>query len=303
MTELGPWLQLCARRLPERGSILLRGLGVRRQATFRELVSVFMDSDLSYEVGALQWPAEAGVGRAPPPGWSGERPFMLHHERTYSSARPSRLWLCNTGEACPSVQIAVADGRDVFRRLPTDVRRRWAERGLMYVRYLGDELDLPWSMAFGTSDWARVESRCRRLGIDWEWKHGGVLRLSKSCVPMLTHPATLERVWFNDAHLCHPGALETRRGVSVLKPPTATEPPLQVYHADGSAIRRSDLVLIRAAFDASKVVIDAQPGDVLMLDNLVTAHGLVRRDGDIQLEFAKEYPGELPLIEDDPMWL
>ena len=169
----------------------------------------------------------------------------------------------------------------------------------MYVRYFGDELERPWPRAFATSDWARVESRCRRLGIDWEWKNGGVLRLSKTCMPMVTHPATLERVWFNEAHLCHPGALETRRGVSMPKRPTATEPSLQVYHADGSAIRKSDLALITEAYEASKFVIRLEPGDVLMLDNLLTAHG---HDGDIQLEFAKEYAGEASSWEHDPMW-
>ena len=172
----------------------------------------------------------------------------------------------------------------------------------MYVRYLGDELDVPWSRAFATSDWSRVESRCRRLGVDWEWKNGGVLRLSKTCLPMLTHPDTLERVWFNDAHLCHPGVLETRRGVSVPKPPAPKEPSLQVYHADGTSIRRSDLALIAAAFEASRIVIDWEPGDVLMLDNLLTAHSLVPRHDPGRLEFAKEYPSELSAIEHDPIW-
>jgi hypothetical protein len=242
------------------------------------------------------------VTRFTPSARGGEQPFILHHERTYGSLRPSRSWFGFTSAAGPGARVALADGRDVFRRLPTDLRRRWAERGLMYVRYLGDGLALPWSVAFGTSDWSRVEARCRRLGIDWEWKNGGVLRLSKTCLPMVTHPATLERVWFNDAHRCHPGAVETRRGLSALKPPTPSEPSLQVYHADGSAIRRSDLALIKAAFEASEVVLDAEPGDVLMLDNLSTAHALVPRSGRARLEFAKEYPSEASGIEHDPMW-
>lgn len=262
---------------------------MRRHTAFRELVAVFEERQRAYQLGTLEWPA------------AGERPFTLHHEGACSSTRPTRLWFGCTDVAGPGAHLAIADGRDIFRRLPTEIQRRWAERGVMYVRYLGDGLDLPWPRVFGTSDWSQVEARCRRLGIDWEWKNGGVLLLSKVCTPMVSHPSTLDRVWFSDVHLCHPGAIETRRGVSMLKPPTVPGASLQVYHADGSAIRRSDLALIKAAFEASRVVIEWEPGDVLMLDNLLTAHGLVPRDDSSQLAFAQEYPCEASGAELDPL--
>lgn len=301
--SLGPWLDVCSRGLPERGSILFRGFGIRRQSTFRNFVSAFAAAHLWYRFDALDRSASENAGRESSLEPGAARALVARHERSYSKGRPRRIWLCCTHPAATAARTALVDGRDVFRRLPNELRRRWAERRLMYVRHLGGELGPPWPQAFATSDWARVEAHCRRLGIDWEWKRGGTLRLCKTCTPVAIHPDTLERVWFNDAHLCHPGSVETKRGVSLLKPPSAAEPALQVYHADGSAIRRSDLAIISAAYAASTFFLTWQAGDVLMLDNLLTAHGHELRGGDLQLEVAREYTNEAASTEHDPMWL
>jgi hypothetical protein len=295
------------RQLPLRGSILFRGFGIRDQSAFRELVSAVAAPEVRYRSGTLEEPrggagessADASTAAAGPAAFARS---TLHYARASSADRPKRLCFCCSDPGPTGAQIAVADGREVFRRLTPELRRRWSERGLMYVRHFGGGLDVPWSRAFGTSDWAAVEARCRALGTAWEWRNDEVLRLMQVCPAFAADPDTLERVWCNDAHVYTPGAVDLRRGVATLRLPRPAQPSLQVYHADGTAIRKADLASICAAFEASRQVIAWEAGDVLLLDNLSMAHAHGFRSGDLRLLVAEELAREATTGERDPMW-
>jgi hypothetical protein len=277
---LGPALRACSDRyLTRTGSILLRGFGVHDERALRELVSGFADPTRSYQFGH-------GGGRARgacEPGADAS----LSNERAYALESPSRLWICCTRLGEGRAVAAIADCREVYRRVSPSVRRQWLERGLLLIQSYGTDIGMPWSEAFQTTDWSHVEAHCRRLGIHWEWGKDERLRLSKVCSPVAVHPVSGERVWFNDAHRCSARIPEPERGATS-KP---IEPACQVRHADGSRIDPSDLRQVRAAFEASKVVFDWEPGDVLMLDNLLTAHAPNLAGGDLELAVAAEYAG------------
>ena len=49
--------------------------------------------------------------------------------------------------------------------------------------------------------------------------------------------------------------------------------PNTTYYGDGAEIQRAVLDEIRAAYDAEKMVIPWQEGDIMMLDNMLVAHG------------------------------
>jgi hypothetical protein len=51
------------------------------------------------------------------------------------------------------------------------------------------------------------------------------------------------------------------------------EPPRNACYGDGSAIEDEALEEIRAAYDRETVVFPWQPRDVLLLDNMLAAHG------------------------------
>ena len=49
--------------------------------------------------------------------------------------------------------------------------------------------------------------------------------------------------------------------------------PNNTYYGDGEAIEDSVIEELRAAYEAEKVEFEWKKGDVLMLDNILTAHG------------------------------
>jgi alpha-ketoglutarate-dependent taurine dioxygenase len=147
------------------------------------------------------------------------------------------------------------------------------ERGLMYVRNFGGGLDVPWPEVFNTSDRREVETYCREQGIHCEWKVDGELRTRQVCQVVAQHPASAEWCWFNQAHLFHVSGLEPEVREALLEIVAAQDLPRNVYHADGSPIADSLLDEVRAALEQTKIVFPWQTGDVLLLDNMLSAHG------------------------------
>lgn len=49
--------------------------------------------------------------------------------------------------------------------------------------------------------------------------------------------------------------------------------PNNTYYGDGAEIEPAALDELRAAYDAETVVIPWQEGDIMMLDNMLAAHG------------------------------
>jgi alpha-ketoglutarate-dependent taurine dioxygenase len=98
------------------------------------------------------------------------------------------------------------------------------------------------------------------------------LRTTQVCQAVASHPVTGEAVWFNQAHLFHVSSLRGEIRDSLLAA-SADEPPRNAYYGDGSVIADNDLDQIRAAYDDATVVFSWEKGDVLLVDNMLVAHG------------------------------
>jgi hypothetical protein len=166
----------------------------------------------------------------------------------------------------------IADSRGVLRRLSPAVRERFRD-GVLYVRNYGQRLDLPWQDVFQTADRAEVERICGALGLAFAWGAEGTLRTWQVCQAMATHPGSGEEVWFNQAHLFHVSSLGEEVAAMLLAGAGEEDLPRNTYHADGTPIEAAALAEIRAAFAAEAVAWPWQREDVLLLDNMLMAHG------------------------------
>ena len=90
---------------------------------------------------------------------------------------------------------------------------------------------------------------------------------------MEVHPTTGELVWFNQAHLFHVSRLPAEVREWLLTAYGEQNLPRNVYFADGSPIEAAMLDEIMRVYDAQSIVFPWREGDVLMLDNMLTAHG------------------------------
>lgn len=170
-------------------------------------------------------------------------------------------------------ETPIADSRRIFNRIDPAIRERFMQRKVMYVRNYGEGLDLHWHQVFQTTRRATVEDYCRSNGIEVEWKGNDRLRTRQLCQAVASHPVTGEMVWFNQAHLFHISSLSEVVRQSFLAEFSEQDLPRNAYHADGSPIEVSMLDAIRHVYQEEAIRFAWKEGDVLLLDNMMTAHG------------------------------
>jgi len=258
-------------RLQRHGGILFRGFNVNSVDEFELFLQSLIGDLLEYSYRST--PRTQVSGRIyTSTEYPAHQTIPLHNEMSYT-----RNWPLAIGFFCVEVapeggETPIADSRNVFRRIDPSIRDRFARKQVMYVRNYGDTLDLSWQNVFQTEDRAEVEAYCRSAGIEFEWKGENELSTRQVCQAIATHPSTGESVWFNQAHLFHVSNLGSEIRDSLLSR-AAGEPPRNACYGDGAPIEDEALEEIRAAYTAETVVFSWQKNDVLLLDNMLAAHG------------------------------
>ena len=196
----------------------------------------------------------------------------LHNEMSYSRQWPMIIGFFCVEPSPEGGETPIADSRRVFEQIDPAVREEFSRKQVMYVRNYDDELDLPWREVFQTDSRAEVEAYCRRAGMDVRWKGEKGLRTSQVCQAVAKHPVTGEMVWFNQAHLFHVSSLSADVRSSLQSEAGGNE-PRNTFFGDGSEIDEGALSHIRAVYDKEMLTFPWRRGDVLILDNMLTAHG------------------------------
>ena len=259
-------------RLLQHGGILFRNFNVGAESAYdcfvrsvtQELLDYHEPSSPRTEVGdkiytSTEYPADERI--------------ELHNELSYSHVWPRKIFFFCLTPAEEGGETPIADSRRVFELLDPGLKKRFIEKGVMYVRNFYEELGLPWQRVFRTADRAVAERYFRRAGMKHEWKNGVGLRVSQVRPAAASHPKTGEVVWFNQAHLFHvsnmgPAAQESLRALY-----REEELPSNAYYGDGSPIEVSVLDEIREAYRLAATTFPWRRGDILMLDNMLVAHG------------------------------
>ena len=258
--------------LARHGAVVLQGFKINGSAHFEQLIAAMYRRDL-LEYTNRSTPRTQVKGRIytsteyPP-----DETIPLHNENAYTGAWPSRLFFFCVQPSASGGETTVADSRRVLARISPRVRERFERDGVRYVRNFGC-LDLPWQEVFQTDEPAHVENFCREHGIAYVWKPDGGLRTEETRQAVTTHPVSGEKVWFNQAHLFHVSALGDAVRSALVEGIAEDEWPRNAYFGDGSPIDVESLADVRAAFDAETVSRPWRAGEILLMDNVLAAHG------------------------------
>lgn len=261
------------RHLLDCGGLVFRGLSLDGPEAFKAFAAAFGHPLLSYEFGSTPRSlVTSGVYTSTE--YPAHQHIPLHNEQAYTRDWPMKIWFYCLQPALEGGETPIADSRAIYRDMPQSIRERFVEGGLMYVRNYGNGIDVPWQQVFGTESKSEVEAYCAKHGIDCEWKDDGELRTRQVCQGAARHPVTGEWVWFNQAHLFHISNLEPEVRESLLDVvEDEADLPRNVLYGDGSPIDDDTLDTVRSVLETHKVSFPWQAGDVVMLDNMLTAHG------------------------------
>lgn len=267
--------------LRRHGALLFRGFSVENAASFREVFRG-LSAELSRYVGGDSPRAQVTDGVYTSTSYPAALPIPLHNEMSYSRQYPSILaFYCETASR-EEGETPLADCRLALQSLSPVLRQRLEIKSLRYVQNLGDKpgLGKTWRQTFETDDRAEVERVLQSRGAELSWKPDGSLRIAETVAPIVAHPLTGEAVLFCQPHLWHVSILDekTRRALTRL---VAED---ELYHhcsyGDGSPIPEEDVREIRAALEAASAQFRWRPRDLLLVDNLLVAHGRNRYSGD-----------------------
>lgn len=201
-------------------------------------------------------------------------PIELHNELSYAGWWPSRIFFYCDIEPESGGQTPIGDSRAIYKALPADLRQRFETKGVRYIQNMhkGVGPQKSWQDTFETDDPAVVEAYCEKHGMDYRWTDYG-LRTSILRQAVITHPATGEKAWFNQAEHWHAAVKGVRFWDAGAAAVDEDRLPAHCTFGDGEPIGREDLETILAVSKQAERAFDWRRGDLLMLDNLITAHG------------------------------
>lgn len=267
-------LELVERKLLEHGAILFRGFGMSNVKDFEAFARVIAPELANYVEGSsprIMLGDKVYTSTEYPPEYF----VSLHNELSYAHRWPGKLLFFCAVEPREGGETPIADSRKVLQRLSPQLLERFTAKGVKYLRNLHGGLGagLSWQTVFETSDRARVEEYCREGGIEIAWKDDGGLWTSQVRQAVTTHPRTGEQVWFNQVDQWHPSNLGEEVARALIATTREEDLPISAYHGDGSPLAAEDLDEIRQAYRDVMVTFPWRQKDVLVVDNMLVAHG------------------------------
>jgi alpha-ketoglutarate-dependent taurine dioxygenase len=254
------------------GAILFRDFKLTAVEKFERLIEVVSGPLLDYSYRST--PRHIVSGRIySSTEYPAHQSIPLHNENSYTRNWPMKLSFFALQVAEKGGETPIADCRRVYKSIPPEIRECFGRKGLMYVRNYGTGFDLPWQEVFQTSNQTMVEDYCRKARVDFKWVGEDQLRTRQKAPVTESHPRTGELVWFNQAHLFHVSRLSGEVRDWLLNAYGEENLPRNVYFADGSPIDAAMLDEIMQVYNDQSIVFPWREGDVLMLDNMLTAHG------------------------------
>jgi alpha-ketoglutarate-dependent taurine dioxygenase len=289
--------ELIENYLMKHGGILFRNFNLHTPDDFEQFVSAVSGELLEYRERSSPRSQVSGNVYT-----STEHPadqtIFLHNENSYQHTWPLRIFFFCAVAPQDGGETPIADVRKVFERIDPDVRTRFAEKQVMYVRNFGDGLGMSWQTVFQTNDQAAVDEYCHKTGLDVEWKDGNRLRTRRVGQAVARHPRTGEMVWFNHATFFHVSTLEPAIRKALLTQFKEEDLPSNSFYGDSSPIEPEVLDQLRQAYQDETVTFRWQKGDVLMLDNMLVAHGRAPFSGPRKILAGMANPTTLQDIED-----
>jgi amino acid adenylation domain-containing protein len=261
---------LIEKELSKYGAILFRDFNVNSVAAFGQFASSICPQ-LFGEYGDLpRAGGDQNVYASTP--YPPDQMILYHNESSHMHLWPSKImFFCDT-VAQQGGETPIADCRAIYRRLDPAIKRRFEDKQLMYVRNYREGLDVSWQDFFRTTNRAEVEAYCRQANEQFEWLEDASLRTRKIRPAVFKHPTTRDDVFFNQILAHHVSTLEPSTRQSLLALFGEEGLPRNVYYGDGTPIEDSVIDEIRGLYSQTAVSFPWQQNDILLVDNVLTAH-------------------------------
>ncbi|MGW0859401.1 TauD/TfdA family dioxygenase [Streptomyces sp. NPDC002690] len=301
MAEATAWL--AAQRpaiqaeLHRSGAVMLRGVPVADAATFAQARDALVAERAGYKEKATPR-TDFGEGVFSSTDLPAVQPIRLHNENSYTLDFPGVLLFgCVTAPETGGA-TTIGDMRRALAELPPELTARFAEAGWLLVRNYSDLAGMPWRKAFSADRPEDAEEYCDAHAIGCEWLDEETLRTRQRRSAIITHPVTGERVWFNHFAFWNARTLDEDVREVLVDTFGADGLPFNTYLGDGSVLTDAEVDAVNEVYRSVTVRETWQAGDLMLVDNILCAHGREAFTGDRKILVAMGEP--VPLSDCSP---
>ena len=263
----------------EHGSVLVRGLGLRDAAEVSAVFQQLSSTGLMIEREAFASRRIYSDGVYSSATWPANQPMCMHHELSYRLEFPSLLLFACLSAPTSGGATAVSDSRAVLNALPAELVARFERDGWMLTRSYNDEIGATVAEAFGTDDRGAVEAYCRGNAIGFEWQPDGGLRTWQRRSAVVHHPVTGQRCWFNQIAFLNEWTIDPEVREYLVEMYGADGLPFNTRFGNGDPIGEDVVLLLNQVYEANTVREPWQAGDLMLVDNIRTAHSREAYEG------------------------
>ncbi|MFJ6581155.1 TauD/TfdA family dioxygenase [Streptomyces sp. NPDC091368] len=253
------------------GAAVVTGLGLR---TVPDVVAVLAGLDLSpvreTEGFAPRTPYADGVYSSA--AWPPQRPMCMHHELSYAGQFPGLLCFACLEAPTAGGATGLADAAAVLDALPENEVARFEAEGWILTRAYHEEIGASRSQAFGTDDPAAIDAYCRANGIEADWGPDGSLRTRQHRSAVVRHPDSGRSCWFNQIAFLNQWTMDPEVRQFLVDEYGPDGLPFDTRYGNGDPVPADTVELINRVYEDHTVRRPWRDGDLMLVDNVRTAH-------------------------------
>jgi alpha-ketoglutarate-dependent taurine dioxygenase len=275
--------------LARHGSLYLRGLPIASAGDFAAVRDELFAARAKYQEKATprsDFGDDVFSSTDLPPAQA----IRMHNENSYTLTFPGLLLFCCLTAPQEGGATPVADVRKVLAELPPELVARFRTHGWALTRNYAEHISLDWRTAFATDSRAEVERYCAANRIGWEWGQDDTLRTRQVRSALVRHPHTGEEVWFNHVAFWSEWSLDPDIRDVLVGEFGRDGLPFNTAAGDGSVLTAETVATLDAAYEKATVRRAWQRGDLLLVDNVLNAHGRDPFRGDRKIVVAMGEP-------------
>ncbi|MFJ4467016.1 TauD/TfdA family dioxygenase [Streptomyces sp. NPDC089424] len=264
--------------LVEHGAVTVQGLGLRTAADVASVLHRVADRPVT-EREAFAARDRHAEGVYSSSAWPPNQLMCMHHELSYALECPGLMLFACLVAPTTGGATTVADSAAVLQALPAELVERFEREGWLLTRTYNDEIGATLSQSFGTEDHDTVEAYCRAHDIDWAWQPDGSLRTRQHRSAVVRHPVSGLRCWFNQIAFLNEWTMAPEVREFLVEEYGPDDLPFNTRYGNGDVVPQEVVEQINSAYQAHTVRRAWQPGDLMLVDNIRTAHSREAYEG------------------------
>ena len=261
--------------LIKHGGLLLRGFNIKNLEDFGLFVNSFQSKPLKYMFRSsprheLNEQVKNVYNSTIYPK---KESINLHNESSYARNWGAKIVFCCLLPAEHGGETPIADSRKILKDISPQLVSKFHEKGVLYRRRLIDTIGMSWKEVFQTADKKVVETVCNQNKIKHNFVNEKHLTIEWNKKAIYKHPVSQEETWFNHIYFFNKYSRYAELGMDPKEHFSSDLIHSDTLFGDGTEISYQEYVEIKNAYDKNTLSFPYEKGDILFLDNMLTAHG------------------------------